>query len=254
MTYRTDYARMTFLRSVRWTTVALGLAAGLWTGALPVRAADRPFLLEKSMTIPDVPVGPYSASLALDLAGERIFSTPQAAKAVAVTDLNTGRVVKMLPVGNPHGLFFSPTLGRLFVTDGAAGDLKVFSGKDYSLIKTIRLTVGTDVLAFDPKTQFIYANNGGGDAGIDHGIVSVIDTVKMEKVVDIPSPAPDLEGSIVDSAKQLLYVEGESWIDHCAGHLGRTCDFNSADRRLGRRHLHRSQAQPHLCVSWRGPY
>ena len=184
------------------------LLAGCWSfGAPQASAADAPLVLEKSWTIPDVPVGPYSDHLSIDLIGGRLFATPQAAKAIAVLDLKNGRVLKMMSVGNPHGLFYSPTLKRLFVTDGASGSVKVFSSEDYSLIKTIPLALGADALADDPHSQFIYVNNGGDHARMDHAVISVVDTVRMEKVADIPiATGGDLEASVVDSGKQLLYV------------------------------------------------
>jgi hypothetical protein len=190
----------------------LGATAALLTcclslGAPQACAADAPLVLEKSMTIPGVPVGPYSDVLSIDVAGGRIFATPQAAHAVAVLDLKDGHVLKMISgIGKLHAVFYSPTLKRLFVTDAATGDMKVFNGEDYSLIKTIPLSVGADALAYDPNSQLIYVNNGGTDAGMDHALVSVVEPVRMEKVADIPIAATDLEGSVVDPEKQLLYV------------------------------------------------
>jgi DNA-binding beta-propeller fold protein YncE len=98
-------------------------------------------------------------------------------------------------------------LKRLFVTDGASGDMKVFSGEDYSLIKTIPLTVGTDGLVYDPHSQLLYVNNGGEGAGMKQAVISAVDTVRMEKVADISIATLGLEGAVVDSGKQLLYVE-----------------------------------------------
>ena len=175
--------------------------------ALRASAADAPLVPEGSMTIPDVPPGPYSDYLFVDLSGRRLFATPQAAKAVAVLDLKDGRVLKMITgIGNPHGVFYSAGLQRLFVADGANGDVKVFSGKDYSLIKTIPLARGADGLVYDPRSKFIYVNNGGEDAGMSHSLISAVDTVRMEKVADIAIATPGLEASAVDSDRQLLYV------------------------------------------------
>jgi DNA-binding beta-propeller fold protein YncE len=126
---------------------------------------------------------------------------------VAVLDLKDGKFLRMIPgIGNPHGLFYSATLKRLFVADGASGDVKVFSGEDYSLIKTIPLARGADWLVYDPHSQFIYVNNGGEDAEMDHSLISVVDTVRMQKVTDIPIATPSLEASAIDLGKQLLYV------------------------------------------------
>ena len=170
-------------------------------------AAGPPFVLQKSITMPAVPPGPYSDYLAIDLAGKRLFATPQAAKAVAVLDLRDGHVLKMIPgLGNPHGILYSPALQRLFVADGENGDVKVFSGEDYSLIRTIPLARGADGFVYDPRSKFIYVNNGGEDAGMNHSLISVVDTVRMEKVADIPIATPSLEASVIDSGKNLLYV------------------------------------------------
>ncbi len=170
-------------------------------------AADAPLILKRSIVIPDVPVGPYSDHMALDLAGKRLFATPQAAKAVAVIDLEHGRVLKMIGgFENPHSIFYSARLKRLFVTDGGSGDLKVFSGQDYSLIKSIRLDVGADGLVYDPRSRLLYVNNGGEDAGMRGSVISVVDVAAMRKVADIPIAAPDLEAAVIDSGKQLLYV------------------------------------------------
>ena len=168
---------------------------------------DAPFILKQSIVIPDVPVGPYSDHMALDLAARRLFATPQAAKAVAVLDLAHGRVLKMIAgFGNPHSIFYSARLQRLFVTDGGSGDLKVFSGMDYSLIRTIRLDIGADGMTYDPSSQLLYVNNGGDDAGKRDSVISVVDVAGMRKVADIPIAAPDLEAAVIDSGRQLLYV------------------------------------------------
>jgi DNA-binding beta-propeller fold protein YncE len=112
----------------------------------------------------------------------------------------------MMSVGNPHGIFYSSALKRLFVADGASGDVKVFSTEDYSLIKTIPLAPGTDWLVYDPHSEFIYVNNGGEEARMDHSLISVVDTVRMEKVADISIASSGTEATVLDSAKQLLYV------------------------------------------------
>jgi DNA-binding beta-propeller fold protein YncE len=186
---------------------AVLLACCLSPGASRASDSDTPLVLERSMTMPAVPPGPYSDYLSIDLVGKRLFATPQAAKAVAVLDLKDGNVLKMIPdIGNPHGVLYIATLKRLFVADGASGDVKVFSGEDYSLIKTIPLARGADWFIYDPHSQFIYVNNGGEDAGMDHSLISVVDTVRMEKVADIPIATPALEASAIDLRKQLLYV------------------------------------------------
>lgn len=193
------------LRLLLVSALLLGLASS-YAGAR-AEAADLPLVLKRSIVMPDVPVGPYSDHMAVDLAGKRLFATPQAAKAVAVLDLVHGRLLEMIGgFGNPHSIFYSARLKRLFVTDGGSGEVKVFSGADYSLIRTIRLEAGADGMIYDPRLQLLYVNNGGDDAGQRGSVISVVDVAGMRKVADIPIAAPDLEAAVVDSGKQLLYV------------------------------------------------
>lgn len=171
-----------------------------------VLAAGAPLILERSIVIPGVPLGPYSDHMDVDPAGKRLFATPQAAKAVAVLDLRDGRVLKMLGgFGNPHSVFYDASSKRLFVTDDTSG-VKVFNSEDYSLIRTIRLEPGADGMVLDPRTQLLYVNNGGEDAGMSHSVISVIDVARLRKVADIPIASPGLEAAAVDSGRQLLYV------------------------------------------------
>lgn len=192
-------------------TAPLLMVWSLSFGTAHTSPTGRPLVLEEAIAIPSVPVGPYSDHLAVDLVGRRLFATPQAAKAVAVLDLKDGRVLKMIHgIGNPHGILYSTALKRLFVVDGASAAIKVFSGVDYSLLKTIPLNPGADALAHEPRSRFIYVNNGGKDAGMDHAMVSVIDMVLMRKVADIAIPTSMLEGSTGDWKKDILFVVGES--------------------------------------------
>jgi DNA-binding beta-propeller fold protein YncE len=198
-------ARLAGRRSLTPTPIALAFC--LWFAAFQALAADEPFVLEKSMAIPSVPMWAYSDYLSLDSIGGRLFVTPGASHAIAVLNLKDGRVLKMIPgVGTAHGIFYSSKFNRLFVADGDSGDVKVFSGEDYSLIKTIPLAKGADWLIYDPHSQFIWVNNGGDNAGMDHALISAIDTVRMEKVTDVPIATPGLEASVIDSGRQLLYV------------------------------------------------
>jgi len=190
----------------RMLLAAAGLLIGSLSAIVPAWAAEDPLVLDATFNVPGVPLGPYSDHLTVDLVGKRVFATPQAAKMVAVLDLHDGHVLKMIPVGNPHGIYYSASMKRLFVADGAAGDIDVFNGDDYSLIKKIHVGKDTDWFTFDPNLQRLYVNNGGEAAGTDSSLVTIIDAVKLEKVGDISIPAPSPEGSALDADKQLLYV------------------------------------------------
>lgn len=191
-------------RLLALAAVLVGVAS---LGSVQAAVGAEPLVLERTIEMPEVPQGPYSDYLSIDLPGHRLFATPQAAKAVAVVDLQSGRTVKMLSgIENTHGVFYSTDTKRLFVADGERGEVKVFRGDDYSLIKTIAVAHGADWMIYDPHSKCVYVNNGGDDAGMDHALITAIDTVRMEKVADIPISTPGLEASVIDSDKQLLYV------------------------------------------------
>lgn len=176
-------------------------------------AAMAPLSRDSAISIPDVPVGPYADHLAVDVDGGRVFATPQAAKAVAVVDLRGRRVVKMITgIGDPHGIFYSEELERLFVVDGASGDVKVYSGKDYALTRTIRGIEAGDSLVYDAVSHLMYVNSSGRDVGSSHSIVSIVDVARMTRIGAIAIATPYLEASAIDPGKGLLYVEGESEI------------------------------------------
>lgn len=240
-------------RRAGWKHSLFGTAMLVATATLSIPQAladERPLVLERTVKIPDVPVGPYSDGLSVDLNGGRLFVTPQAAKAVGVLDLHSARVLKMIPVGNPHGVYFSAELKRLFVTDGANGDLKVFSGADYSLIKSIPLTVGADGLAYDPQSRLIYVANGGEAAKMKQALISVIDPANMIKLADIPVLTEGLEGAVVDPKSQLLYVNMDeedhavavvdlrkrqvvsTWKLPVGGHRAKSIELDTAHSRL----------------------
>lgn len=188
--------------------------AGLWAFggiALAQTTPDvSPFTFERAITMPDVPWGPYSDYLATDVAGGRVFATPQAAHAVAVFDVKASKLVAMVHgIGNPHGVFYSNHSQRLFVDDGEAGAVKVFADGDFKLVKTIPVAVGANGSTYDPSTELLYVNNGGRDAGLDHSFVSVIDTTTSTKVADIRIDGLFLEASVIDPATHRLYLDVE---------------------------------------------
>jgi DNA-binding beta-propeller fold protein YncE len=191
-----------------WVLCATAILVTSVRPALGGSARDeRAFTFDKTMVIPGVPWGPYSDHLAVDVRGDRLFATPQAAHEVAVLDIKTSSVTTVIKdIGNPHGVFYSEAFNRLFVTDGAAGNVKVFDGTKLTLETTIPAP-GADGLAYDPSTKLLYAVYGGDDAGMKHASLAIIDTATSRKVGDIAVDALSLDGSVIDPARHRLYVE-----------------------------------------------
>jgi DNA-binding beta-propeller fold protein YncE len=121
-----------------------------------------------------------------DAAGKRMFVSAQEDQVVWVFDLNTNQPIHKITANfnRPQGLFYIPA-GYLFVSNGRDGTLKVVDGHTFELVKSIPLTLGADMMDFDPRTRHIYVDHGGKDSNRGPGALAVIDTSNMEKIGDI---------------------------------------------------------------------
>src|SRR6202162_2677321 len=138
-----------------YSLLAFGLLAAQSASGEP------PFMLVQTIEMPEVPGGPYIHHMAIDVKGRRLFTTPQANKAIDVLDLTTGKVQRTIRgFGNPHAILHRRDRNRLFVTDGD-GALHVLDSNTYARIKSIKLERDADGIAYDAKTGYLYVSNGG---------------------------------------------------------------------------------------------
>jgi DNA-binding beta-propeller fold protein YncE len=167
-----------------------------------------PLTLSRTIEMPEVPIGPYTDHLAVDLKGNRLFATPQARKSVQVFDLTSGKLLQNISgFENPHSVLYRPDLDRVYVTDGGAGQLKIFSGRDYHLIQSVKLLPDADSIGYDPATKFVYVTNGGEGAKLDYSLLSAIDTEDGKLVGEVKVPAGSLEAMALEAAGQRIYID-----------------------------------------------
>src|ERR1700687_3820731 len=78
---------------------------------------------------------------AVDLKGNRLFTTAEVHKTVEVFDLKTGeRIHSITGFGTPHEILFRPDSNTLIVADGGADSgCKLVDGKNYQIIDNIKL-------------------------------------------------------------------------------------------------------------------
>lgn len=61
-------------------------------------------------------------------------------------------------------MLYREDLNRIFVIDGDPGELKIFDGANYQLLKKITLLAHTDSVRYEPQSKYLYIVTGGKDA------------------------------------------------------------------------------------------
>lgn len=171
-------------------------------------SSNAPLKFLQAVIMPDVPKGPYSDHLAVDLEGHRLFATPQAQKSVQVIDFTTGKLLHTIGgIENPHSVLYRADLNRIYVTDGGAGLLRIYTANDYRQVQTIDHLPDADSIGYDPATKYLYVTNGGKDAGLDHSFLTVVDTTTAKRLKDIKLPALSPEAMALESNGSKIYVD-----------------------------------------------
>ena len=147
----------------------------------------------------------------IDLQGGRLFATPEGYHAVVVFDLKTGKLVhKIDGIGKPHAVLYREDLKRVYVTDGDAGDLKVFDGTTYKLVSSVKLLEDADSIGYDPVTKYMYIDNGGGDVHQTYSMLSVVDTTASQKLADLKIEGETLEAMTLEKSTPRMYVNNRA--------------------------------------------
>ncbi len=152
----------------------------------------------------------------VDLQGGRLFLAAESMHQVLVLNLATGMLLhRITAVEIPHAIVYRESGNRIYVTDGGAGAVKIFDGKDYKLLKTIKLQLDSDSVGYDRSMRFLYVVNGGKDAHQPQSFVSVINMNNNNKLADIKIDSPHVEGMAVDAVNAHLYVNdtGKNAVD-----------------------------------------
>src|SRR2546427_5695583 len=120
--------------------------------------------------------------LLVDLKTQRMFTTPQSAKAVMVFDLKTREMIHTIAgIEIPHHLLYREDLNRLYVTDGGnGGALRIIDGKTYKFIKSVPLLPDADPSIYDPATTLLYVESGGQDAKNESSTITVLNIPRGE--------------------------------------------------------------------------
>jgi DNA-binding beta-propeller fold protein YncE len=145
--------------------------------------------------------------LTADLKHNRLFIVPEAHKTIEVYDLRTGTFVHRIKgIGVGHSVVYRADIDRIFVTDGSDGDLKIFNGTTYKLLKTVKLLADADATGYDPVTHNLYIADGGLDAKLNHTFLEIVNTDTGEKVGQIKIDSNRLEAMFVERSGPRLFL------------------------------------------------
>ncbi len=183
----------------------LCVAVGVLAFALPLGAQDSSAPLRLVQTIP-LSVDGRMDHLAIDVKGMRLFVAALGNNTVEVIDLRAGKVINSLTEPKkPQGVWYVPSLKKLFVASGNDGMVRVYNGETMALIASIKLDLGPDLLGYNSRTKVVYVGYGGEDAKNDYGNVGIIDARKNKHAGDIKTVAHP-GGILVDDSGRRLYV------------------------------------------------
>lgn len=186
--------------------IAALTALVLAMGIAPATRAAAPLKLIAKYKMPAGVQGRFD-HLGLDLRGNRLFLAAESAHKVLVFNLRNGKFIHAIAgIGIPHAIFCREDLNRIYITDGGAGEVRIYDGKTYHLIGAVKLKVDSDSIGYDPTTHDLYVDNGGGDAHETYSMLSVVDTTSGQKVADIKIDGDTLEAMALASSSPRLYV------------------------------------------------
>ena len=184
--------------------VASGLLAG------KTQSQEAPLKLVQTYKLPADVKGNFD-HFAIDLAGNRLFATPEAYKAVLVFDLKSGNLIhKITGIEKPHAILYREDLKRLYVTDGEAGDVKIVDSVTYKVLSSVKLLEDADSIGYDPKTKYLYIDNGGGDVHQTYSMLSIVDTTAGKKLADIEVDGDTLEAMVLDKGTQRIFLNNKA--------------------------------------------
>jgi DNA-binding beta-propeller fold protein YncE len=187
------------------------LVASFFVFAVKVQCQDSaPLKLVETYKLPADVKGNFD-HFAIDLAGDRLFATPEAYKAVLVFDIKTGNLIhKITGIEKPHAILYREDQKRLYITDGDAGDVKIVDSVSYAVLSSVKLLEDADSIGYDPVTKYLYIDNGGGDVHQTYSMLSVVDTTASKKLADIKIDGDTLEAMALETSSPKIYVNNKA--------------------------------------------
>jgi DNA-binding beta-propeller fold protein YncE len=134
--------------------------------------------------------------LTVDSVHKRLLVANQCNDTLDVVDLQTGKLIRQVPGQKQvHGVAYAPDLDRIFLGNGE-GVCNVLDGRDYKLLKTLRVS-DADNVQYDPRAHRVFV---AGEKDL-----AVIDATALKLLTSIELPGSP-EGFRVATGRPRLYV------------------------------------------------
>lgn len=174
---------------------------------IPAWANEKtPLKLVQTTPLPQLHEGDFD-HFAVDLKGNRLFSTAEENEKVLVFDLKTNKLIHTIEgLKAPHSMVYRGDLKKLFVVDGDLGEVKIFNSETYAPTGTIKVREGADSSTYDPATKYLYIVETGKDAHQPNSYITVIDTTGAKKVGEIKIDSDDVEAMALEKSGPRLFV------------------------------------------------
>ncbi len=98
-----------------------------------------------------------------DVRGKRLFLSALGNRTLEVLDVDSGKRLRTLSdIAEPQGAYFDPSTHRLFVASAKDGTAKVFDGRTFQLLETVRLGDDADNVRYDARGNRVIVGYGDG--------------------------------------------------------------------------------------------
>ena len=177
------------------------LVAIIWAAAAYAQE-NTPLRLVATIPLPNVS-GRFDHST-VDIEGQRLFITGRDANTIEIVDLRTGRHIQTLSgFPQPQGAYYVPFARKLYVSTRDDGSCKIVSGDSLKVVDSIKLSVGANVIAYDPTAKYLFIGHGGKQVGDapeqrrDPGQIAIVDAARSKLVGNIETDPELRPGAIV---------------------------------------------------------
>jgi len=172
-----------------------------------LQAADQPPLkLLHTIPLPQLHDGDFD-HFAVDVAGDRLFSTAEENSKVLVFDLKSNKLIHTMDdLKAPHSMLYRNDLKKLFVVDSDLGEVKIYDTDSYKPSCANNVREGPDSIAYEPSTKLLYVVDVEKDAKLPNSYITIIDTDAAKVAGEIKIDSDDVEAVAIEKSGSRLFV------------------------------------------------